>query len=122
MAPAQSDFCLVCTSFPWPTQEPSLWGSQWPGPCYKLNWGVVLKGLLDAEYQTKGSYTHWGIEVLVLGGLYKNKHEVGVPLEVQWLTNPTRNREVAGSIPGVAVSCGVGCRHGSGSPVAVVLA
>ena len=38
----------------------------------------------------------------------------------QWLTNPTRNHEVAGSIPGlvsglsgVAVSCGVGCRCGS---------
>ena len=40
----------------------------------------------------------------------------------QWLTNPTRNHEVAGSVPalaqwvkrsGVAVSCGVGCRRGS---------
>ena len=40
---------------------------------------------------------------------------------VQWLTNPTRNHEVAGSVPalaqwvkgsGVAVSCGVGCRCG----------
>ena len=40
----------------------------------------------------------------------------------QWLTNPTRNHEVAGSIPalaqrvkrsGVAVSCGVGRRRGS---------
>ena len=40
----------------------------------------------------------------------------------QWLTNPTRNHGVAGSVPalaqwvkrsGVAVSCGVGCRRGS---------
>ena len=40
----------------------------------------------------------------------------------QWLTNPTRNHEVAGSVPalaqwvkqsGVAVSCGVGWRRGS---------
>ena len=40
----------------------------------------------------------------------------------QWLRNPTRNHEVAGSVPalaqwvkgsGVAVSCGVGYRRGS---------
>ena len=48
----------------------------------------------------------------------------GVPVVAmaQWLTSPTRNHEVSGSIPGlaqwakdpgVAVSCGVGCRSGS---------
>ena len=33
----------------------------------------------------------------------------------QWLANPTRNHEVAGSIPGVAMSCGVG-RRGCSDP------
>ena len=27
---------------------------------------------------------------------------LGVPVVAQWLMNPTRNREVAGSIPGLA--------------------
>ena len=30
------------------------------------------------------------------------KTKVGVPVVAQWLTNPTRNHEVAGSIPGLA--------------------
>ena len=47
-----------------------------------------------------------------------------IPVVEQWLTNPTRNHEVAGSVPAlaqwvndpgrcVAVSCGVGCRRSS---------
>ena len=32
----------------------------------------------------------------------KKKDEAGVPIPAQWLTNPTRNREVAGPIPGLA--------------------
>ena len=28
--------------------------------------------------------------------------ETGVPVVAQWLTNPTRNHEVAGSIPALA--------------------
>ena len=35
------------------------------------------------------------------GNIKKNEKE-GVPDVAQWLTNPTRNREVAGSIPGLA--------------------
>ena len=30
------------------------------------------------------------------------KVEVGVPIVAQWLTTPTRNHEVVGSIPGLA--------------------
>ena len=53
-------------------------------------------------------------------GAAKNKKKIkGVPVVAQWLTNPTRNHEVAGSIPGLtqwvkgsglAVCCGVGHR------------
>ena len=30
------------------------------------------------------------------------KENVGVPIVAQWLTNPTRNHEVAGSVPAPA--------------------
>ena len=34
--------------------------------------------------------------------LYRNGTILGVPVVAQWLTNPTGNHEVAGSIPGLA--------------------
>ena len=30
------------------------------------------------------------------------KNEIGVPVVAQWLTNPTRNHEVVGSVPALA--------------------
>ena len=33
----------------------------------------------------------------------KNLTKIGVPVVAQWLMNPTRNLEVAGSIPGIAL-------------------
>ena len=32
----------------------------------------------------------------------QNKREEGVPVVAKWLTNPTRNHEVVGAIPGRA--------------------
>ena len=32
----------------------------------------------------------------------KRKKNLGVPVVAQWLTNPTRNEEVSGLIPGLA--------------------
>ena len=34
--------------------------------------------------------------------MYVKKLLFGVPVVAQWLTNPTRNHEVAGSVPGFA--------------------
>ena len=32
----------------------------------------------------------------------ERKRKIGVPVVAQWLTNPTRNHEVAGSVPALA--------------------
>ena len=34
--------------------------------------------------------------------IFQYEFTLGVPVVAQWLTNPTRNHEVAGSIPGLA--------------------
>ena len=42
---------------------------------------------------------------ILLLGIYQKKNEntnSGVPVVVQWLTNPTRNHEVAGLVPALA--------------------
>ena len=37
-----------------------------------------------------------------LGNVYYFKNISGVPVVAQWLTNPTRNHEVAGLVPALA--------------------
>ena len=40
---------------------------------------------------------------MIINSCYvKNSNKLGVPNMAQWLTNPTRNHELAGSIPGLA--------------------
>ena len=60
-------------------------------------------------------------ELLHVAGIALKKKKMGVPVVAQWLTNPTRNHEVVGSVPalaqwvkdpGIAVSCGIACRCG----------
>ena len=43
------------------------------------------------------------LELRINGQLsYLNAVNPGVPVVAQWLTNPTRNHEVAGSVPALA--------------------
>ena len=53
-----------------------------PLPCQGHGWGKVGAG--------------------VPGDFFFNLIFIGVSVVAQWLTNTTRNREVAGSIPGLA--------------------
>ena len=50
------------------------------------------------------SLTHSATRELPKNHILNFRISLGVPVMAQWLTNPTRNREVAGSIPGLAQS------------------
>ena len=53
-------------------------------------------------------YLEAGRDMIMVYGLIMDwthglkKKKKGVPIMVQWLTNPTKNQEAAGSIPGLA--------------------
>ena len=49
-----------------------------------------------------GSLAHEGRPFVIQELRRLQDHKVGVPVLAQWLTNPTRNHEVAGLIPGLA--------------------
>ena len=44
----------------------------------------------------------WPGNLYLPGVQLKKKKLLGVPVVAQWLTNPTRNHEVAGSVPALA--------------------
>ena len=56
-------------------------------PCSKCSWDLIPSpGTPQTEGQQKRG----------------KKNHLGVPVVAQWFTNPTRNHEVVGSIPGLA--------------------
>ena len=66
-----------------------------------MRWSVFYKRI-DPEDKTlelilfKRCFTSQKAHVL------RNSNIMGVPFVAQWLTNPTKNQGVAGSIPGLA--------------------
>ena len=42
------------------------------------------------------------VDIVAVVVILTFKKDSGVPVMVQWLTNPTRNHEVAGSVPALA--------------------
>ena len=52
-----------------------------------INWGAIIVHVKDS-YKVRKLMIHF--------------QKYGVPVVAQWLTNPTRNHEVAGSVPALA--------------------
>ena len=63
-----------------------LWDLKTPGVPYMQTWINIWKPINPLIHH--------------INKLIKKSH--GVPIVAQWLTNPTRNHDVAGSIPGFA--------------------
>ena len=63
-------------------------------------WGNIMNAKQNGIDVRKGSNKGlWGIKE---GDPLQSAPGNGVPVVAQWLTNPTRNHEVAGLIPGLA--------------------
>ena len=77
---------------------------------------VTLGGLQLSEVGKLNSLpfmlaTTWCAMKGILRSLIQNR-QGRVPTAAQWVKNPAGIHEDAGSIPGLAASCGVGCRCG----------
>ena len=66
----------------------------WLGSC-------VAVAVVEASGYSSDSTPSLGTSPYATGVALKRKKD-GVPVVAQWLTNPTRNHEVVGLIPGLA--------------------
>ena len=81
-----------------------------PVTCGQKEWPVssAAQALPGPQHSSKGHEHHYPYyqwhEYYCLAKIkwQRIKMQSGVPVVAQWLTNPTRNREVVGSIPGFA--------------------
>ena len=60
------------------------------------------KTFTDKQKLREFSNTKPALPTNTKGTSLDRKEKTGVPFVAQWLTNPTRNHEVVGSIPGLA--------------------
>ena len=62
---------------------------------------LILSEVIQKEKDKHLMISHiWNLIYSTNEPVYRK--ETGVPVVAQWLTNPTRNHEVAGSIPALA--------------------
>ena len=58
-----------------------------------------MKDLGEISYYVRTQETFLSVRNFICEN---RKRYIGVPVVAQWLTNPTKNHDIAGSIPGLA--------------------
>ena len=69
---------------------------------YAMGSALKSKKRKEKKRYYKESYRYSGPLLHVQNSIKTKNSNIGVPVVAQWLTNPTRNHEVAGSVPALA--------------------